>query len=213
MHLQADIYMDTHEAPRQVPPGQIKIENALRALLEERDFNSITTAEIARTSGVNEALIYRYFKDKRGLLHHVLANDLRSFVSRIRTDLEGISSSLEKLHNLIRSHIHYYAENRIFAKILLLEVRNYRAYFESETYRIVQDYGKMILELIEKGVKNGEIRQDMAPYRIRQVILGGIEHLCLPGVIFGGEIPADKYADDLCEIISYGISNKNKKET
>ncbi|MFP4453651.1 MAG: helix-turn-helix domain-containing protein, partial [Desulfobacterales bacterium] len=62
--------MDIQQEPRQVPPGQIKIENALRTLLVQKDFNSITTAEIARTSGVNEALIYRYFKDKRGLLHH-----------------------------------------------------------------------------------------------------------------------------------------------
>ncbi|MFW6335065.1 MAG: TetR/AcrR family transcriptional regulator [Desulfosalsimonas sp.] len=204
--------MDTEQAVRQVPPGQIKIENALRTLLEQKDFNSITTAEIARTSGVNEALIYRYFKDKRGLLHHVLANDLRAFVSRIKEDLEGRSGAIEKLHSLIRGHINYYAENRIFAKILLLEVRNYPAYYESETYRIVQNYGRMILELIETGVKNGEIRKDLTPYRIRQVVLGGIEHLCLPGVIFGGRIPADQYADDLCEIISHGVSNKNKNE-
>ncbi|MFW6080642.1 MAG: TetR/AcrR family transcriptional regulator [Desulfosalsimonas sp.] len=204
--------MDIQQLPRQVPPGQIKIENALRTLLEQKDFNSITTAEIARTSGVNEALIYRYFKDKRGLLHHVLANDLRAFVLRIKTDMEDFSGALDKLHSLIRGHIQYYAENRIFAKILLLEVRNYPAYFESETYRIVQDYGEMILELIETGVRAGDIRPDIHPYRIRQVVLGGIEHLCLPGIIFGDNIPADQYADDLCEIISHGVSNKNSKE-
>ena len=51
------------------PPGKIKIAEALRILLKEKDFNSITTADISRTSGVNEALIYRYYKDKRGLLH------------------------------------------------------------------------------------------------------------------------------------------------
>ncbi len=212
MHLQAEIHMDIQETNRQVPPGHVKIENALRTLLEQKDFNSITTAEIARTSGVNEALIYRYFKDKRGLLHHVLANDLRAFVFQIKTDLEERSGALDKLHSLIRGHIHYYAENRIFAKILLLEVRNYPAYFESETYRIVQDYGQMILELIKKGVEAGEIRSDLEPARIRQTILGGIEHMCLPGVIFGRSIPADRYADDLCEIISHGISNHKNKE-
>lgn len=195
-----------------MPPGQIKIEAALRSLLEQKDFNSITTAEIARTSGVNEALIYRYFKDKRGLLHQVLANDLRALVSSIKTELKDIDGELAKLHSLIRGHIHYYAENRIFAKILLLEVRNHPAYFESEPYRIVQNYAGMILNLIETGIKNREIRDDLAPVRIRQVILGGIEHLCLPGVIFGGDIPADQYADDLCEIISHGVSAQNTKE-
>ncbi|MBS3731972.1 MAG: TetR/AcrR family transcriptional regulator [Desulfobacterales bacterium] len=205
--------MKLEKTARQVPPGQVKIENALRLLLEHKDFNSITTAEIARTSGVNEALIYRYFKDKRGLLHQVLANDLKALVLQIKKDVEDIRGALDKLHGLIRGHIHYYAENRIIAKILLLEVRNYPAYFESESYRIVQDYGKMILELIEEGVRTGEIRDDIAPHQIRQAILGGIEHLCLPGVIFGGEIPADRCADDLCEIISHGISNQTSRET
>ena len=198
--------MKAPEPVRQVPAGQIKIENALRLLLEEKDFNSITTAEIARTSGVNEALIYRYFKDKRGLLHQVLANDLKRFVRQIESELNGRFSALDKLHSLIHLHFHYYAENRIFAKILLLEVRNYPAYYESETYKIVQDYSKMILEIIENGVKNGEIKKHMDPHPIRQAILGGVEHMCLPGVIFGGPIPADQYADDLFEIISKGIA-------
>ena len=205
--------MEIEKTARQVPPGQVKIENALRLLLEHKDFNSITTAEIARTSGVNEALIYRYFKDKRGLLHQVLANDLKALVLQIKKDVQDISGALNKLHGLIRGHIHYYAENRIIAKILLLEVRNYPAYFESESYRIVQDYGKMILEFIEEGIRTDEIRSDIAPHQIRQVILGGIEHLCLPGVIFGGEIPADQCAADLCEIISHGISNQTSRET
>ena len=52
------------------PPGKIKIADALKTLLKEKDFNSITTAEIAATSGVNEALIYRYYKDKRGLVNN-----------------------------------------------------------------------------------------------------------------------------------------------
>jgi TetR/AcrR family fatty acid metabolism transcriptional regulator len=200
--------MDTQEPARQVPPGQIKIEKALRTLLEQKDFNSITTAEIARTSGVNEALIYRYFKDKRGLLHQVLANDLQRFVRQIQLEIDGSTGALEKLRLMIRLHFHYYADNWIFAKILLLEVRNHPAYYDSETYKIVQSYSKMILEIIQAGVRSGEIKKHIDPHPIRQTILGGIEHMCLPGVIFSEYIPADQYADDLFEIIANGIANR-----
>ncbi|MEK6196201.1 MAG: TetR/AcrR family transcriptional regulator, partial [Deltaproteobacteria bacterium] len=55
-----------------LPPARLKLAAAMRRLLRTKDFNSITTAEISRTAKANEALIYRYFKDKRGLLHHVL---------------------------------------------------------------------------------------------------------------------------------------------
>ena len=54
------------------PPGRIKIADAFIALLEQKEFSAITTAEIAKNAGVTEALIYKYFEDKRGLLHQVL---------------------------------------------------------------------------------------------------------------------------------------------
>ena len=69
--LKNDIKVVKDNQRRKGPPGKIKLAKALRVLLEEKDFNSITTAEIASTAGTNEALIYRYFGDKRGLLHRL----------------------------------------------------------------------------------------------------------------------------------------------
>ena len=62
-----------------LPPGRIKIVNALISLLEQKEFGAITTAEIAKNAGVTEALIYKYFKDKRDLLHKVLLEYLEQF--------------------------------------------------------------------------------------------------------------------------------------
>jgi hypothetical protein len=41
---------------RSSPPGKIKLAEALQTLLEGKDFSSITTSEIAKVAGVNEAL-------------------------------------------------------------------------------------------------------------------------------------------------------------
>ncbi len=195
---------------RPFPPGRTKIVEALKFLLEEKDFNAITTAEIAKTAGVTEALIYKYFQDKRDLLHQVLNEYVEFFLSRAETDLRGIKGSLNKLRKLIWSHINMYATSRVFAKILVLEVRNYPDYFKSHAYETVQRYAQIVLEIIEEGIQNGEIRQDLSPTSIRQIILGGIEHLCLPGVIFNSEISSDDLTEDLCELIFYGIAVDKK---
>ena len=50
---------------KSAPPGRIKIMQALKLLLERKEFSAVTTAEIAKQAGVTEALIYKYFKDKR----------------------------------------------------------------------------------------------------------------------------------------------------
>ena len=165
------------------PPGKLKIAEALKILLRENDFNSITTADIARTSGVNEALIYRYFKDKRGLLHDVLAKYLEDYIAKMEFDRKGIKGATNRLRKLIWDTIYLYQKDRVFAKILLLEVRNFSGYFESETYQIVRHYAKSLLNLIKEGVVSGEFRDDISPSHIRQIILGAIEHLCLPAVI------------------------------
>ena len=107
------------------PPGKVKIAEALKILLREKDFNSITTADIARTAGVNEALIYRYFKDKRGLLHDVLAEYLEDYIEKIEFDRKGIKGAANKLRQLIWDTIYLYQQDRVFAKILLLEVLNF----------------------------------------------------------------------------------------
>ena len=191
-----------------VAPGRLKIMESLRLLLDKKEFGAITTAEIAKNAGVTEALIYKHFKDKRDLLHMVLKEYLDDYVVRFGLDLRGIKGALNKLRKLIWVHIHAYSSNRVFAKILLLEVRNHLDYYKSETYGVVKQYSDMIMEIVEEGIENGEMRDDIPAKLIRQVVLGSIEHICLTKVVFGREFDADELTDDLCELIFSGIHSK-----
>ena len=189
------------------PPSKIKLAKALEELLEAKDFGSITTAEISRTAGVNESLIYRYFGDKRGVLHHVLEVYLVAFHNDIIREMKQVKGALNKLRVLIHGHIAMYDANRVFSKILLLEVRNFPGYFESNTYDLVKSYGRFLTAIINEGIEAGEIRRDIPISRIRNLILGGIEHLCLPPVIFGHPISVETVGDDLCELLFSGITS------
>ncbi|MDZ7830477.1 MAG: TetR/AcrR family transcriptional regulator [Desulfobacterales bacterium] len=200
----------TADAKQARPSGRTKLADALRHLLAKKDFSSITTAEISRTSGVNESLIYRYFGDKRGLLHAVLDEYLENFVEQVDWGLKGIEGAKNKLRKYIWSTIYFYDQDRVFSKILLLEVRNYPGYFTSETYGIVKQYTNIMLELIEDGAKAGEIRGDLDPGTIRQVVLGGIEHLVLPAVINDGPLDPDLLTDQFCLLIFNGVSGERK---
>jgi TetR/AcrR family fatty acid metabolism transcriptional regulator len=187
------------------PPGRVKIADALRHLLEQKEFNAITTAEISRQAGVTEALIYKYFKDKRDLLHQVLSEYLEQYCVLVQGDLKGIKGALNKLRKLIWSHINVYATSRVFAKILLIEVRSHNDYYHSDTYELVKVYSDVILEILEEGVLNGEIRGDIPAKLIRQIILGSIEQVCLTGITFDRTIDPDALTEDICEIVFNGI--------
>jgi TetR/AcrR family transcriptional regulator, fatty acid metabolism regulator protein len=191
--------------PRSLPPGRIKIGDSLRLLLEKKDFGSITTAEIARTAGVTEALIYKYFKDKRDLLYQVLREYLEHYDARFELDVKGIKGALNKLRKVIWSHINVYATDRVFAKILLLEVRSFPDYYTSEPYMLVKKYSNTLKSIIEEGISNGEIRADFSPSIIMQIILGALENICLTAVVFDREISPDELSEYLCELLFRGI--------
>ena len=107
---------------QKVQTGRVKIAEALKVLLRRKEFNAITTANIAQTSGMSEALIYRYFGDKRGLLHHVLSNFLQEYLHDLDNELSNTSGTLNKIKKIIYGHINLFETNRVLAKILLLEV-------------------------------------------------------------------------------------------
>jgi len=201
----------SHPPHRGSPPGKIKLAEALQTLLEGKDFSSITTSEIAKVAGVNEALIYRYFKDKRGLLHDVLAHAIEDFMSDIAGELRRIKGAAKKLRRLLRRSIEFYIGHRVSAKILLVEVRNFPGYFESRTYLLAKSYAHLVLEILREGIAAGEFRDDVSPGRIMQIILGGMEHLILPAVVFDRKVDAHSCADALCDVVLNGILKVNSQ--
>lgn len=193
---------------RSNPPAKRRIAAALKYLLEEKDFNSITTAEIARNAQANEALIYRYFNDKRGLLHEVLSEYLREYSERMTRSLDGITGAANQLKRLIWHAFDVYNSNRIYAKILLIEVRSFPGYYTSETYQLSRNFSTKLLILLEEGMRAGEFRADLQPRLVRNIIVGGIEYLILPGLLFNREIPPDEYTEVLWDTLFNGIISK-----
>ncbi len=188
------------------PPGKRKIIKALRTLLEDREFNSVTTSDIAKTAGVTEGLIYKYFANKRDLLYQVLKEHIDQFLFKVEKDLEGSLSSLDKLKAIVHSSVYSYDKHRVFAKMLLIEVRNSPDYFSSDACNLIRLHVKNILGIIETGIKNCEIKETLNPIAIREVLLGAIEQGCISKIIFNRKIDVDKITDDICDIVFNGLS-------
>jgi TetR/AcrR family transcriptional regulator, fatty acid metabolism regulator protein len=188
-----------------IPAGGLKIMQALRLLLQEKNFDSITTAEISKAAGVNEALIYRYFKDKRGLLHKILAEYFRVHLAQIRRDVDETEGSIEKLRTLIKGTISFHKKNSVFSRILLLEVRNHPTYFHSEAYELAKQYSRLINKIIEEGIKSSKIRRDIPLSCMRDIIIGSIERACMRPAIFDRDFDEELLAGNLAEAVIGGL--------
>jgi AcrR family transcriptional regulator len=186
------------------PPGRQKIIEALTQLMRTRDFHSVTTAEIAQRAGVTEGLIYKYFSSKKDLLYQVLDDLFARFNEAVLERIAGTPSAIQQLDIIISSSIEYYAANRVFARILLLEVRNSQDYFASEAYERVKTYARRIRDIIDTGIAKGEIKSDIDPQIFRNVILGAIEHACLGEIIFSRKLDAQAVTQCISTILFSG---------
>ncbi|NOX35385.1 MAG: TetR/AcrR family transcriptional regulator [Deltaproteobacteria bacterium] len=187
------------------PPGRIKIMKSFSLLMAQKDFHSITTSQIAGNAKVTEGLIYKYFKDKKDLLYQVLNEHFFEFQSKIENRIANEKTCVKQLEVIIFSSLESYAANRVFSKILLLEVRNSPGFFNSCAYTMVRKYSRTILKIIEKGIEKGELRHDIDPLILRKVILGAIEHACLGEIIFGKELDIDQVSTGIANIVFNGV--------
>ncbi|MCG8563671.1 MAG: TetR/AcrR family transcriptional regulator [Desulfobacterales bacterium] len=187
------------------PPGRIKIMKSFTTLMAEKDFHSITTAEIASNAGVTEGLIYKYFKDKKDLLYQVLGDHFRTFLARVEARVARKNSCIDQLADFVEVSLESYADNRVFSRILLLEVRNSPAYYESVAYQMVKGYSGLLLGIIEDGIQDGELKPGTDAGLLRRVTLGAVEHACLGDIIFGREFDHKGVAAGICNIVLNGV--------
>lgn len=198
----AELIIEKNESD---PPGKAKLADAMRALLETKDFGSITTAELSKTAGANEALIYRYFSSKRGLLHQVTEDYLKASLEHLQEEINNEEGVKNKLKCFVSNTFRIYDSNRVFAKIILLEARNFPGFFQSLSYDAVKAYSKLLSDIVQKGLDEGIFRKDLDLKFIRDFIIGSIEHYIMPDVIFKRNMDPERYTDNLCKIAFEGI--------
>jgi len=77
------------------------IRDALKALLVEKSFESISVQDIAERATVNRATFYAHFQDKFALLHALIQDDLREHLAQgvpmaadVRSMLLGVATNV-----------------------------------------------------------------------------------------------------------------------
>jgi TetR/AcrR family transcriptional regulator len=79
------------------------------------------TDAIARSAGVNKALLYYYFKDKEALYDAVLDEVFSGVRATIHDALAEVCPPRERLQNYVRVHFNYIASNPLYPRIVMAE--------------------------------------------------------------------------------------------
>lgn len=154
----------------------------LKAALEEFAHEGVAGAridEIARSAGVNKALLYYYFKDKNGLHAAVLEQVFTGLYSLVNAVLDRQDlAPREKLLLYTQTHFDYIASSPWYPRLVQREFMRTGYSPASPLGRILERDGRRVFDkmrgLIAAGSKSGEFRAGIDPGQTLTSILGTI---------------------------------------
>ena len=137
------------------------LKAAVREFSQEGVAGARTDA-IARSAGVNKALLYYYFKDKEGLYQAVLDEVFTGVRAAIENALAQHLPPRERLAAYVRAHFDYIASNPLYPRIVHAEfLRAGRD--PSHLQRVAKQYFQPIFVnlagLLREGAECGQFRR------------------------------------------------------
>ncbi len=183
----------------------LKILEAAEKVFAEKGFIETTISEIAKKANVSEATIYEYFGSKEELLFAIPKEKTIDHLKKNEELLEYMEGAVNKLKLLIHRHARLYEKNPDYAKVILLILKTNRNFLKSPAYKIVQTSARVIIQVLEEGIRNRDFKKDISPYLVRAMIYGTIEHLAIRKYLLG--VPKDLLltVDEIIRIIFNGI--------
>lgn len=198
-------------SPKRMQDRVDSILEAAKHVFADKGFEDASIAEIARAAAVSDGLIYRYFQNKRDLLFHVL----RVFYERLMVDLEDEvareATFEERLHTLVARHLDVFVADTALCRLFISEVRVSRDYQGSAIQALNRRYTSILLDIVSAGVASGEVRPDISPRLVRDVIYGSIEHLAWRHVNGRSDLDISSTARELTWLICGGLCKEAKR--
>ena len=124
----------------------------------------VSVREIAKSAGVNAAMISYYFGGKEGLyreiLHHAMA--------LVEEHTQGLYyehlSPRERITCYVRGIIHLHRANPYCAKVLLQEIQHPSSSLQETVLPGISRMARGMQEALQKGQDSGEFRRDIPPH-------------------------------------------------
>ena len=177
-------------------------------VFSDKGFINSTISDVAKETGVSDTTIYEYFSSKEELLFSIPREGIELSKQVLDVHLNYISGTSNKIRGMIYHLCKFYQENPYFASVSLMTLKTNRKFMETDIYRDLIEYYKIIINVINKGVQDGELKSDVNAYFVRSVIIGSIEFIVIRWLMYG--CPNDKTqplnnVDPLFKLVMGGI--------
>ena len=187
---------------------EAEILEAAREIFADRGYGEATVAEIAARTGVAEGTVYSYFETKRALLIAVMERFYDDLIRDTASGLAAVRGTENRIRFVIRRHLETFTADPGLCRVIIREARPDVALYDEAIVEQNRRYTGLTLHVLEEGVASGELRGDILPSVIRDLIYGGIEHAVWRFVFADGQLELGPLADQLSDAVLGGILNR-----
>ncbi|MBD3347508.1 MAG: TetR family transcriptional regulator, partial [Chitinivibrionales bacterium] len=98
-----------------------KILNTAERLFAEKGFDGARVDDIAKSAGVNKALIYYYFKSKDDILDALFTSAMKDIISLIEQSYEDLRLDDEEIERMFDCMVNLVSGKKEILKVMLME--------------------------------------------------------------------------------------------
>ncbi|MBI4767275.1 MAG: TetR/AcrR family transcriptional regulator [Deltaproteobacteria bacterium] len=158
---------------------KLRILAAAEEIISNKGFKEATISEIASQAGINDSIIYRYFKGKEDLLFSIIEERLQEGLALLDRDLQGLIDPKSQLRKMMWGNLWYQNAYSAYSRILLFECRSSTRFYSSPAYLLIQKYLDRLNAILEQGIKEGVFREDVAISLMRDMIMGTLDMITI----------------------------------
>lgn len=190
-------------------PAEQRINDIMQAAREvfiEKGYGDALISDIAERAGVVEGSIYRYFTNKRDLLLKVVENWYEGMLARDLEAFAGVSGIRNQLRFLIHHHLVSIKRDPTLSRLVFQELRPDPNYRQTKLFQLNQSYTHRIIDVVRAGIESGELRADISPSLVRDMVYGCVEHHTWAFLRKEGDFDVETTADGIAAMIYRGMA-------
>ena len=186
-------------------PKYKQIIDAAVIAIAENGYHQAQVSKIAKQAGVADGTIYLYFKNKEDILISVFQEKMSVFVDNLREIINDSNSASEMLYRMIEGHFKVLSNDHHLAVVTQLELRQSKKELRLKINSILKGYLKLLDEILQKGIEDGEFQENIDIRLTRQVIFGTIDEVSTTWVMKEQKYDLVEMAPRVHQILQKGI--------
>ena len=148
------------------------ILDAAVALFRKRGYEQTRVQDIIARLRISEATFFNYFPTKDALLYEFAVEDIERSTAAIRAELEQHDRSVpDRIRSIMSSWVQGWASDRRFNELVANRSRLLSGPRGELREKALRNYD-LLEELFAEGQKRGEIRTDMQPLQLAEMLEG-----------------------------------------